>query len=336
MKPMLLALDAMGGDHGPSEICQGALLACQKHKDLDVALVGDQEKILPLIEEADSEIRRRLHIVHTDEFIAMDESPAVAIRKKRKSSLRIAMEMVHHKEAQGCISSGNTGAIVAGGVLVVGRIPGIDRPGLGVPLPAVDRVRMLIDVGATVRSKPINLAQFSLMGGLYMKHILGVTNPKVALLSNGEEEMKGDEVISEAREMIKKGPFEFTGYVEGKDIPIGPADVVACDGFTGNILLKFMEGIGGAAYSLLREEMGHRILPKVGMLFMLPMLKELHTRFDYERYGGTPLLGVKGAVIKAHGRSKAPAIASALGVGRDFVIKRGVELISHEIMQGGA
>lgn len=265
----------------------------------------------------------------------MDELPSVAIRKKRCSSLRIAMEMVRSGEAQGCISAGNTGAIVAGGVLVVGRIPGIDRPGLGVPLPAIDRVRMLIDVGATVRSKPLNLVQFALMGGLYMKHIFGVAEPKVALLANGEEDIKGDEAIAQARELLRQGPFPFIGYVEGKDIPIGPADVVVCDGFTGNILLKLMEGLGTAVYSLLREEMGQRVLPKVGMLFMLPMLKELWTRFDYESYGGTPLLGVRGAVIKAHGRSKAPAIASALGVARDFVLKRGVELISQEITQGG-
>ncbi|MDD4364111.1 MAG: phosphate acyltransferase PlsX [Synergistales bacterium] len=332
---MLLALDAMGGDNAPAEICRGAVAACERFPDLEVALVGLKPRIEPLIAETFSSATSRIHVVHAEEVISMDELPSVAIRKKRCSSLRIAMEMVRSGEAQGCISAGNTGAIVAGGVLVVGRIPGIDRPGLGVPLPAIDRVRMLIDVGATVRSKPLNLVQFALMGGLYMKHIFGVAEPKVALLANGEEDIKGDEAIAQARELLRQGPFPFIGYVEGKDIPIGPADVVVCDGFTGNILLKLMEGLGTAVYSLLREEMGQRVLPKVGMLFMLPMLKELWTRFDYESYGGTPLLGVRGAVIKAHGRSKAPAIASALGVARDFVLKRGVELISQEITQGG-
>ncbi|QVL37315.1 phosphate acyltransferase PlsX [Aminirod propionatiphilus] len=332
---MLLALDVMGGDNAPAETCRGALMACDRFPDLEVALVGTGSRVAPLIAEASSSVAKRLHVVNAEEVITMDELPSVAIRNKRKSSLRIAMEMVRSGEAQCCISAGNTGAIVAGGVLVVGRIPGIDRPGLGVPLPAIDRLRMLIDVGATVRSKPLNLVQFALMGGLYMRHVLNVADPKVALLANGEEEIKGDDVIAQARDVLRKGPFTFIGYVEGKDIPVGPADVVVCDGFTGNILLKVMEGLGEAVYALLREEMGQRILPKVGMVFMLPMLKELWTRFDYEQYGGTPLLGVRGAVIKAHGRSKAPAIASALGVARDFVLKRGVELISREITQGG-
>ncbi|MBL3572345.1 MAG: phosphate acyltransferase PlsX [Synergistaceae bacterium] len=330
---MLLALDAMGGDNAPVEICRGALLACERFPDLEVALVGHGPSIEPLLAEAPS--TSRLHVVHADETITMEELPSVAIRKKRRSSLRLAMEMVHAGEAQGCISAGNTGAIVAGGVLVVGRIPGIDRPGLGVSLPAIDRVRMLIDVGATVRSKPVNLVQFALMGGLYMKHIVSVSDPQIALLANGSEEIKGDEAIAQARDLLRQGPFPFIGYVEGNEIPEGPADVIVCEGFTGNIVLKLMEGLGGSVYSLLKDEMGHRLLPKVGMVFMLPMMKALWNRLDYERYGGTPLLGVRGAVIKAHGRSKAPAIASALGVARDFVLKRGVELISQEITQGG-
>jgi glycerol-3-phosphate acyltransferase PlsX len=217
----------------------------------------------------------------------------------------------------------------------VGRIKGIDRPGLGIPLPALERISLLIDVGATVRCKPLNLYQFGLMGDVYMRTIQSVEQPRIGLLSNGSEEIKGDELIQEARNYFKDAPVNFAGNVEGQDIPIGVTDVVVCEGLTGNILLKFIEGTGEALFSLIRGEIERRFLPKVGMMFMLPMLKELSLRFDYERTGGAPLLGVNGAVIKAHGRSKARAVSSALGVARDFVRKQGVQTIVEELEEGG-
>lgn len=332
---MLLALDAMGGDHAPAETCAGSILACKTFPDLDVALVGDSKAIEPLLETAPPEILGRIHVVHADERITMDEPPAVAIRQKRHSSLRIAMQMVRSGEAVGCISAGSTGAIVAGGVLVVGRIPGIDRPGLGVPLPAVDRISMLIDIGATVRCKPLNLYQFALMGDVYMRKIIGIQSPSIGLLSNGQEEVKGDDLILEAHELLRKSSLNFTGNIEGGGIPFGVADVVVCEGLTGNILLKFIEGTGEAIYSLVREEFNRRFMPKVGMLFMLPMLKDLWARFDYENTGGTPLLGVNGAVIKAHGRSRAKAICGALRVAKDFVARDGVQSIAAGLAEGG-
>jgi len=332
---MLLALDAMGGDHGPEETCRGALLACGEFNDLEVALVGDGPSIEPFIEKAEKSIRSRLHIVHAEERILMDEPPAVAIRKKRRSSLGIAMNMVHSGEAGGCVSAGSTGAIVAGGVLLVGRIAGIDRPGLGVPLPAIQRVSMLIDVGATVRCKPLNLYQFGLMGDVYMRKILDVKEPSIALLSNGGEDVKGDELIQSARGLLKNSPVNFVGNVEGCDIPFGVSHVVVCEGLAGNILLKFIEGTGEAIFSLFREELNNSVLPKMGMVFMLPMLKKMWRRFNYERMGGTPLLGVRGAVIKAHGRSRAPAIQSALRVAHNFVSLNGVGSIIEELAEGG-
>ncbi|HAK40781.1 MAG TPA: phosphate acyltransferase PlsX [Synergistales bacterium] len=331
---MLLALDVMGGDNAPLETCAGAVMACERFADLELALVGDTEAVRPLLEKAPASVRTRLHLVHAEEVITMDEPPAVAVRKKRHSSLRIAMQMVRSGEAQGCVSAGSTGAIVAGGVLVVGRISGIERPGLGVPLPAVDRISMLIDIGATVRCKPLNLYQFALMGDVYMRKIIGVESPSIGLLSNGQEEVKGDELIIEAREFFRKSRLNFIGNVEGGAIPFGAADVVVCEGFTGNILLKFIEGTGEAMYSLVREEISRRFLAKVGMLFMIPMLKDLWARFNYEETGGTPLLGVNGAVIKAHGRSRARAICGAVGVAREFVMKRGVETIAQELAEG--
>lgn len=328
---MILALDAMGGDHGPSEVCRGAIAACEEHPDLEIVLVGQSSEIAPLLEGVPRDVSGRVSIVHAEERIGMDEHPTVAIRKKRHSSLRIAMEMVRSGEASGCVSAGNTGAIVAGGVLVVGRISGIDRPALGVALPTLNKYTFLLDVGATVRSKPENLFQFAHMGNVYSKKILGVSEPQVALLANGSEEIKGDEVIAGAKTLIKASSLNFTGYVEGDDIPYSRADVVVCDGFSGNVVLKFAEGLMSAAYSILKEEMGHRILPKFGMVFMIPMMKDLWARFNYEKHGGTPLLGVNGIVVKAHGRSKAPAITNALRVARNFVLQNGVELIRKEL-----
>ncbi len=309
-------------------------MACEEFPDLEIALVGDSEVIVPLLEESGAPIRKRLHLVHAEERITMDEPPAAAVKKKRRSSLRIAMQMVRSGEAQGCVSAGSTGAIVAAGVLVVGRIPGIERPGLGVPLPAVDRISMLIDIGATVRCKPLNLFQFALMGDVYMRKIIGVDSPSIGLLSNGQEEAKGDELIIEAREFFKNGKLNFIGNVEGSGIPFGVADVVVCEGLTGNILLKFIEGTGEAIYSLIREEIDRRFLAKIGMVFMIPMLKDLWARFNYEETGGTPLLGVNGAVVKAHGRSKARAICGAIRVAREFVMKRGVQTIAEELAEG--
>ncbi|ADE57191.1 MULTISPECIES: phosphate acyltransferase PlsX [Aminobacterium] len=328
---MLLALDAMGGDNAPHEPCKGAILACREFSDLEIILVGNRAQIEPIIDQAADDVRRRLSVVHTEEYISMDEHPSRSIRQKRHSSLRLAMEMARSGEAQGCVSAGNTGAIVAGGVLVVGRISGIDRPALGVAMPTLNKYTFLLDVGATVRAKPINLYQFALMGNIYSKYILGVPSPEIALLSNGSEDIKGDEVIASAKEMLKVSSLNFTGYVEGDEVPFSKADVVVCDGFSGNVVLKFAEGVIQAVYSIAKEEMGRRILPKIGMVFMVPMLKSLWGRFDYEKHGGTPLLGVKGVVIKAHGRSKAPAVASAIRVARNFVLQKGVEHITNEL-----
>ena len=332
---MLFALDAMGGDHAPKEPCLGAIRACRENKDLSIVLIGAADQIEPLLADVESSVRSRLHIVHTDEVIGMGDSPSVSIRKKRKASLCIGMQMVHSKEADGCISAGNTGAIVAGGVLLVGRIDGIDRPGLAVPLPALEKPSLLLDVGATVRCKAINLYQFAHMGSIYMRTLAGVDNPSVAVLSNGEEDSKGDEACSGARELLLKSTLNFKGYIEGKDVPYGKTDVVVCDGYTGNALIKFGEGIGEVIYGMMKAEIDKSILAKMGVALMYPALKRVAARFDYEKQGGSPLLGVDGVIVKAHGRSKAPAIATALTVAHNFALHKGVERIREELSKGG-
>ncbi|MDR2779611.1 MAG: phosphate acyltransferase PlsX [Synergistaceae bacterium] len=329
---MLFALDAMGGDNAPAEPCKGAILACRGDGELSVALVGPKDAIIPYLESAPGEARSRISVVEADEVIGMGDNPSASIRSKKNSSLRVAMEMVRAHEAVGCISAGNTGAIVAGGVLVVGRIKGIDRPGLAVPIPSLKKTTLLLDVGATVRCKALNLYQFARMGSIYMRSFAGIENPSVGLFSNGSEEIKGDDAISEAREMLaSESAVNFEGFVEGKDIPIGRTDIVVCDGFTGNALLKFGEGIGELVKVAIREEIEGKILPMIGAFFMKPALKKMASRFEYEENGGSPLLGVDGIVVKAHGNSRDRAIAGALHVASAFARIKGTDAIKESL-----
>ena len=322
-----IALDAMGGDNAPAEICKGAFEACKKYDDIEIILTGDTERIKSCLTPHD-----RIHIENATEIIDPDEHPANAIRKKKDSSLRVAMEMVRRGDAQGCISAGSTGAIVAGGVLVVGRIEGIDRPALGIPVPSIEKPSFMLDVGATVRCKPENLLQFALMGSVYSRKILGVDSPVVKLLSNGSEDIKGDDTVLAARELIEKqNALNFGGYIEGNEIFFGKADVVVCDGFNGNIALKLGEGLIQGLRSMLSEEVRKSIMAKAGIILLAPTVKRLLARFNYEKYGGTPLLGVKGAVLKAHGRSKSPAIVSAISAARKFIAEDGTSQINREI-----
>ncbi|GHV49663.1 phosphate acyltransferase [Synergistales bacterium] len=328
---MRFALDAMGGDYAPEEPCKGAVLACAEDSELVVSLIGDPARIAPCLESAPALVRARINIVDAPEVIGMGDNPVASIRGKKRSSLRVAMEMVRSGEAVGCISAGNTGAIVAGGVLVVGRIEGIDRPGLAVPIPAIKRISLLLDVGATVHCKAMNLYQFARMGAIYARAVTGIESPSVALLSNGVEEIKGDSVISDARELLSRGDINFKGYVEGRDIPIGETDVVVCDGFTGNALIKFGEGIGEIVKTLVQTEIKGHFLPMLGAVLMMPTLKKLSAKFEYEKHGGSPLLGVNGIVVKAHGNSRAAAIAGALRVASSFARVKGNDIIKESL-----
>lgn len=329
---MLFSLDAMGGDLAPEAPCRGAVLACREDAELSVALVGQSKLIEPFIADAPSDVRSRISIVEADEVIGMGDNPAVSIRGKKHSSLRIAMEMVRSREAVGCISAGNTGAIVAGGVLVVGRIKGIDRPGLAVPIPSLSKMTLLLDVGATVHCKPINFFQFAKMGRIYMRALSGREDPTIGLFANGSEDIKGDDQIKEARVMFENADdLNFHGLVEGKDVPLGTTDIVVCDGFTGNALIKFGEGVGEVVKGIVKEELKHSITAMIGAALMKPMLKKVAARFEHEKNGGSPLLGVDGIVIKAHGNSRATAIAGALRVATNFAKMRGTDLIRESL-----
>ncbi len=331
---MRIALDAMGGDYAPEEIIKGAFMAAKELEE-EIVLVGDEVLIKDTIRRLGLEETRGVSVYHAPESIEMGETPVDAIRKKKRSSILESMKLLKGGEVSAFVSAGNTGAVVAASLLTLGRLEGIDRPALGVAIPTLKGRALLIDVGATVGCKPRNLYQFAIMGSVYMSAILNIDKPRVGLLTVGEERGKGDEVIKEAYELLEaSSKINFIGNVEGKDIPFGMADVVVCDGFVGNVMLKFIEGVAEAVYKLLQEEIGKRLLPRIGILFMLPMLKELWQEFDYEAYGGTPLLGVNGVVIVAHGRSKARAIFNAIKVAREFVLQDGLEKIKRKF-EGG-
>jgi glycerol-3-phosphate acyltransferase PlsX len=321
---IVVGVDGMGGDAGPGVIVEGALLAlAELDPRISVVLVGDR----PLLE---AEVNRRpearahgdrLSIEHAAETVDMDEEGATAARRKRDSSLAVGMRLMKEGRIDALFSAGNTGAMVAAALLGLGRIPGVQRPALATLVPA-DTPRgfcVMLDVGATADCKAGHLQQFGLMGDVYARKILGVAEPRVGLLNIGEESSKGNELAREAHALLEGSALRFIGNVEGRDILRGQADVVVTDGFTGNVVLKFIESVAGWAGGIVKAEIGRRLLAKFGALLILPAINLLRKRLDYAEYGGAPLLGVKGVCIIGHGRSSARAVKSAVRVAASFV-----------------
>jgi glycerol-3-phosphate acyltransferase PlsX len=259
-----------------------------------------------------------IEVHHASEVVAMDEKPTAALRKKRDSSLRIAAELVRDGIAVGLVSAGNTGAVMAISKMVIGIVPGVDRPALAAIVPTLSGHAILIDVGANVSCKAHHLVQFAIMGHLFSRMIIGVNSPRVGLMSVGEEESKGTDLTKEAYKALKEVRLNFIGNVEGRDIYNGRADVIVCDGFTGNVALKTSEGLIEAAVKLLTEELSRNIQAKLGALLSLPSFKRLKKRLDYSEYGGAPLLGIRGVSIICHGRSSSNAIKNAIRVAKEF------------------
>lgn len=319
---MKIAVDAMGGDYAPREIVKGALEAIRQAKQ-EVILVGDEELIRREVELIQPDLTggqsELLSIVHAPEVITMSDSPVVAVRRKKNSSLVRAVQLVKEGAADAVVSAGNTGAMMAAGVLLLGPIPGIDRPAIATMLPNKKGKALLLDAGANVDCKPVHLLQFGLMGYLYMQEIIGVKRPKVGLLSIGEEESKGNELTLAAFQLLQKAAVNFLGNVEGRDIFEGTADVIVCDGFTGNIVLKASEGMITALLAMAKEEIRRSLPAKIGMAMLMPALRSFWRKLDYAEYGGAPLLGLNGIVIICHGRSQARAIRNAVRAGRESV-----------------
>ena len=313
-----VALDAMGGDNAPGEIVLGAVQAAREYQ-MGVYLVGREEAIRAELAKHDT-TGLDLPILHTDEVIEMDEHPANAVRQKKQASMTVALQQVRDGNALGAVSAGNSGAMLAASLFTLKRIAGVQRPALGGVFPTKDGACLVIDMGANTDCKPEYLQQFALMGSIYMERIFKVTAPRVALLANGEEESKGDQLVVESHQLLKQSAdtlgINFIGNVEGRDIPTGGADVVVCDGFVGNVVLKLSEGLAETLIGILRAEMTSTLPNKLAAAVLRPSLRKVFSRLDYAEYGGVPLLGVNGAAIVSHGRSNAKAIKNALRVAR--------------------
>ncbi len=326
-----LMIDAMGGDNAPRAIVEGCIAAINDLLDLRLTLFGKQEEIQPILDEAQYDTSR-LAVVDAREVIDNNEAPVMAVRRKKDSSVVKALRALADGEGDGFVSAGSTGAVLAGATLIVKRIPGILRPALAPVLPtAQGKGVLLIDCGANVDCKPQYLAQFGVMGSVYMEKVMHTRAPKVALINNGAEEHKGNDLTQKAHQLLKKMPIEFTGNVEARDIVSGDADVAVADGFVGNVVLKFMEGFAGTLMGMLKTEMTSTFRAKMGAALLMPSLKNFKKKMDYTEYGGAPLLGVNKAIVKAHGSSNSKAFYHAIRQCRQMCQGGVVDIIRREI-----
>ena len=323
---MKIALDAMGGDNGPSVVVEGAKMACEAFP-VELILVG-HETVIKTAQDQCGATHPSISIVHTNTQIEMGESPLM-VRQKKDASICIATELVKRKEAVAVISAGNSGASMAAAFFILGRLKGIDRPAIATPLPTLKGVSVLIDAGANVDCKPKHLVAFALMGQIYAKDVLGIANPKVGLLNIGEEDSKGNDLTKAAFSLLKSAPLNFIGNIEGKDVYAGTADVIVCDGFVGNVALKISEGLADAMVQFLKKEIMADFMGRLGGLFLKPAFRRFKTKIDYDEYGGAPLLGINGISIVSHGRSSPKAIKNAIRVAKESFEKG----VNHHIQE---
>lgn len=307
-----VALDVMGGDNAPCETVKGAVDAVNADKRVKVFLVGKEPLIMEELKKY-TYPAEQVEVVHAEEVIEMAEPPVMAIRKKKDSSIVKAMYMVKNGECDAFVSAGSTGAVLVGGQVIVGRLKGVERPPLAPLIPTMDGVSLLIDCGANVDARPSHLVQFAKMGSVYMENVMNIKNPRVGIVNIGAEEEKGNALVKDTFPLLKNCPdINFIGSVEARDIPAGVADVIVCEAFVGNVILKMYEGVGGALIKKVKSGMMTNLRSKIGALLVKPALKETLKSFDTEQYGGAPLLGLKGLVVKTHGSSKAIEIKNSI------------------------
>jgi len=307
-----VVLDAMGGDHAPGEIVKGAMDALSEREDIQIILVGQEDVIT---EELEKHIYRKeqVTVVNATEVIETAEPPVMAIRKKKDSSIVVGMNMLKNKEADAFISAGSSGAILVGGQVIVGRIKGIERPPLAPLIPTEKGASLLIDCGANVDARPSHLIQFAQMGSIYMEHVMGIKNPKVAIVNIGAEEEKGNALVKETFPLLKEcSDINFVGSIEARDIPHGDADVIVCEAFTGNVILKLYEGVASTLIGTIKQGLMANLQSKIGALFIKSSLKGTLKKFNVSQYGGAPLLGLNGLVVKTHGSAKALEVKNTI------------------------
>ena len=329
---MIVAVDAMGGDHAPGAAVEGAVSALEDAEISKIILVGREVEIKTALQGFSFDAAR-LEIVHADEVIEVEESPTTAIKSKKNSSIVVGLNLVKGGGAAAFVSAGSTGAILTGGTVIVGRIPGVKRPALGVVFPNTQGYTFLVDSGANVDARPEYLLQFAQMGSIYMESIMDVKNPRVGLVNVGAEREKGNALTKEAYDLIEASDLNFIGNVEGRDIPLGAVDVAVCDAFVGNIILKYSEGFAKGIMSMLKAELMSSTTSKLGALLSRGAYKRLRKRFDYTEVGGAPFVGLKGLVVKAHGSSNAKAIKNAVKQCSKFIRADVVGRISEKIIQ---
>lgn len=319
-----VAVDAMGGDHGPSEIVPGAIDHARSHPHDRILLVGDEGTIRGIA----GDLASNVEIVHASQVIGMDEHPALALREKKDATILVAADLVKKGRAEALVTAGHTGAGMAAAILRLGRLPGVDRPALAVQMTTDAGPMVLLDIGANPDSTAENLAQYARMGAIFAERVLGVAEPRVALLSIGEEKGKGDARIQRATELLDGSGLAFVGNVEGKDLTKYMADVVVCDAVLGNVVIKFFEGLSGFIFDLFRAEFRGSMRGRLAAVLMRPGIRRIRDVFDYERAGGSPLLGVRGTVIITHGRARRRMVRYGVGVAATMARTRVPELIA--------
>jgi glycerol-3-phosphate acyltransferase PlsX len=327
-----IAIDCMGGDHGPSVTVPAAFAFLRAHPQARVILVGQEALIRPLLATA-SDLMDRYRVQHASEIVAMDESPALALKNKKDSSMRVAANLVKSGEAQACVSAGNTGALMAISRFVLKMLPGIDRPAICSVLPTLTGHVHMLDLGANVDCEAEHLLQFGIMGAMLAAAVDHKERPRVGLLNIGEEEIKGNKVVKEAAQLLKESGLNFIGNVEGDGIYKGHADVVVCDGFVGNVALKTSEGLAQMLGSILKEEFGRSLWSKLAALAALPVLKNLKARFDPRVYNGASLLGLKGVSVKSHGSADVFAFTQAIGRAYDAAVNGVLTRITDKLVE---
>lgn len=324
---MKIAIDAMGGDHAPKAVVLGAIKAVETFSDIHITLVGKEEEIRKYLTKEE-----RISILHTDEVIEATDEPVRAVRRKKNASMVLTAQQVKEGDADACISAGNTGALMAAGLFVIGRIEGIERPALSPTMPTTDgKGFIMLDVGANVDAKPMHLYQYAVMGSIYAEKVRGISAPRVGLLNVGTEDGKGNELTKQTFDLLKNSSLNFVGNVEARDLLEGAADVVVSDGFTGNIALKALEGAALSVFSLLKKQLTSSFISKLAAAMLKPKLLGLKKQMDYSEYGGAALFGLKAPVIKAHGSSDEHAVFSAIRQTREMVVNNMVATITEAV-----